>query len=220
MAKPEGPRRTSRLGCTADAERLHPRPPRCRPPVGSGRVLGLLAALAILSAGCATINDHEPPYTACSDFLVAPLGVPGAGFHGSVLIVPVLIPRGFQPGGVTFSAPPEVADAATVSEIFVVRLYNFFGWASRWIINLDGVDTHGMCTEEYVRLAVAPGKHTVTLRWWGGWWPGWHEDTQVLTTEPSEKYFFVVKPSLKGARIDPVEAEVGAKEIAGSRRLF
>jgi hypothetical protein len=48
MQEPEGPPRTSRLDCPAGTGRLHPRPPRCRPPIQSPREFTPLATSYLL----------------------------------------------------------------------------------------------------------------------------------------------------------------------------
>ena len=112
-------------------------------------------------------------------------------------------------------ALPVLPSAGAAAEIVVIREWRFTGSAHTVSISLDGVSIYGIDGNEHVIMAGAPRPYLV------GAAMGWSESTSLVEALAQQRYYFRVAtaPLQNGARLQPVDAEVGQALMAKTRAV-
>jgi predicted small lipoprotein YifL len=79
---------------------------------------------------------------------------------------------------------PVVPDGATAAEIVIAREYRFTGSGVPIAVVIDGIPTHHIGTNEYVRILVSAGRHVVRIR-------AMAEESLAVDAEADRRYGFI-----------------------------
>lgn len=105
---------------------------------------------------------------------------------------------------------PEVKPAKAV----FIRESNFAGAGISYYLLVDDKEIFSILTGQYTEFALAPGKHKVAARMFGGWTPTFKESAVDVDFNPEDIKFFYVSPTLAdGFGLKQIPAEEAQQYI-------
>lgn len=112
---------------------------------------------------------------------------------------------------------PRVDDPGEAAEIFVVRVSSFNAKVMKFKISFDGFELLGIGNGEYTRFLVPPGDHTVSVVTK----EGIADKTTSINVmcEPTDKYYFLIEPGYRSAKISRIGEDDAQSRIAKSKYL-
>jgi hypothetical protein len=116
-------------------------------------------------------------------------------------------------------ALPPVADPRAAADVWVIRRYNYVGWANSYELTVDGSRVFGIRNNEHTAFLLPAGVHELGVRCFGGWFPIWHETKLRVSLRSGQKHFFAVAPSAgwNCASLRRVDAEAGSTGVSDTR---
>lgn len=118
---------------------------------------------------------------------------------------------------------PEVVDQARASQVVVYRPYNGFNAvANNYTLAVDGIDAFGIASKSNVRFTVEAGKHTLTIKCFGGLTPTTKEDSVTFVATPKVTSYFEVNTASsfsKCATIEEIDEVIGFNRASDTTKL-
>lgn len=108
---------------------------------------------------------------------------------------------------------PDVANIDGPPQIVVIRPQRFVGAVGKLTVTLDGADLYAIRNGEHVVIRVPPGDRIVGVKYDG------LENTQIVTTQPGQTYYFRLDLSSSDAFINRIVDATGRQLVSETARL-
>jgi hypothetical protein len=104
---------------------------------------------------------------------------------------------------------PAPGDQSSTAHIVIIRSGSIIGATNSYKLGVDGRDIYAIRVSERFAFDLVPGRHTFSVKCFGGWAPMWNTDLHALDVEARRTYFLLVRPSAVCAEIVPVDEQKG-----------
>jgi len=114
---------------------------------------------------------------------------------------------------------PRIENVGLAGEVTIIRVSSMTGVTNSYIITLDGQDIFGIRSGQYTKCKLNPGEYYIGVRCFGGWAPIWNEDSIKVTVTPNGRSYYLVRPDISCASIEPITEAEAQKRIPKSKYI-
>jgi hypothetical protein len=108
---------------------------------------------------------------------------------------------------------PSINDSQKTGKVFIMRNWNFSGFAASYYLYVDGTRVFSIRTKQYTIFQLNPGTHILEVECVGGMPP---RDRQAVTIKGNDVFYFLVSPNFSGCDIEPISKDEGEERMASS----